>query len=324
MVITNNRISKIAFVGAGGNSGKPIVNALLKTGNFTVTALTRAGSKSTLPAASNKDALTAALRDQDVLVVTLSVEADKGTHARLNEAAAAAGVPWMLPNYWSPDASGTIDKTLAVDVPVFAAHAVLTEQIKSLGVTSYIGVQTGFWYEWCLAATPLFGFDFAQRKVTFFDDGATRMSVSTFDQVGRGVAALLSLPVQSEGSGASLENYRNTAVNIASFTISQKDMFESVLRVSGDKREDWKIEYESSAERFARGVKMLQGGDRMGFPLMLCSRNFYPVPGAGDREKHHGLINEAIGIKGDDLDEATARGIKWADVGGPLGGKKLE
>ena len=55
--------------------------------------------------------------------------------------------------------------------------------IEDLGKSSYIGVVSGFWYEWCLAVPTAFGIDFAKRTVTFFDEGETKISTSTMSQV---------------------------------------------------------------------------------------------------------------------------------------------
>jgi hypothetical protein len=44
-------------------------------------------------------------------------------------------------------------------------------------------VSTGFWYEWSLAIPAAFGVDFGSRTVTLFDEGETRVSVSTWPQV---------------------------------------------------------------------------------------------------------------------------------------------
>ncbi|KAH7105820.1 hypothetical protein BKA62DRAFT_668617 [Auriculariales sp. MPI-PUGE-AT-0066] len=315
----DNRISKVAIVGAGGNSGRGMAEALVATGKFSVTAITRVGSKSTLPDGvqavnvdyADKEALVSALRGQDVLVVTLAVTAPPGTHATLNEAAAAAGVPWILPNHWSADSTGTVDPGLLKDLQVVAQLPATREHIKSLGVSSFVDISTGFWYEWSLAIANGFGFDFASRKVTFYDDGETKMSISTWPQVGRAVAGLLSLPVKSEG-GACLEDYRNKEVYVNSFTISQKDIFQSILRVTGDNAEDWAVEYKPSAELFSKAAAAVASGDYSAFALMLYTRLFFPSPGVGNTEKNHGLINEAIGLKPDDIDEATKRAIQRA------------
>ena len=52
-----------------------------------------------------------------------------------------------------------------------------------LGKSSYIAVSTGFWYEWGLAMPAAFGIDFANRAVTFFDEGEAKISTSTLLQV---------------------------------------------------------------------------------------------------------------------------------------------
>lgn len=55
--------------------------------------------------------------------------------------------------------------------------------IEDLGKSSYISISTGFWYEWSLAMPAAFGIDFANRAVTFFDEGDTKICTSTWPQV---------------------------------------------------------------------------------------------------------------------------------------------
>ena len=55
--------------------------------------------------------------------------------------------------------------------------------IADLGKSSYIAVSTGFWYEWGLAVPAAFGIDFANRAVNFYDEGETKISMSTLPQV---------------------------------------------------------------------------------------------------------------------------------------------
>jgi len=260
---------------------------------------------------ANKESLIAALRGQDALIITLAPTAPPAIHSALVDAAAAAAVPWILPNEWGPDTTGTIDTGLSTDVPSFAHSPVRRAHIASLGVSSYVSISTGFWYELSLAIPIGFGFDFASRTATFYDDGKTQMSLSSMPQVGRAVTALLSLPVdKEEGKGTSISDFRNQQIYVASFTTSQAEIFESVLRVTGDKREDWKIEHVTSRERFEQGVKVLKQGERLGFVRMLYARTLFPVPGVANSEKTHGLSNEAIGLQKEDMDEATTRAIE--------------
>ena len=158
-----------------------MAEALVATGKHTVTALTRPDSTSPIPTGvksitidyADKESLVAALRGQDALIITIAVTTSSTVHSGLVEAAAAAGVPWILPNGWSIDSTGSIDLTLTQDVRSFELQPIQRAQIASLGVSSYISVSTGFWYEWSVSLAAGFGFDFASRTATFYDDGKT-------------------------------------------------------------------------------------------------------------------------------------------------------
>lgn len=80
------------------------MEALLKTGRHTVTAISRHNSQSTLPDGiiskpvdyEKPETLVDALRGQDALVITISGTASiQETEEKLVRAAAEAGVPWM-------------------------------------------------------------------------------------------------------------------------------------------------------------------------------------------------------------------------------------
>lgn len=188
--------------------------------------------------------------------------------------------------------------------------AALRKAIIELGKCNFISVSTGFWYEWSLAIPSAFGIDLINRTATFFDDGETKITTSTWPQVGRAVAALLSLPIRPEGSNqeACLENFMNKVVYIKSFTVSQKDMLESALRVTGTKESDWTISKEPATERWANGLKEMQEGSRIGFAKMLYTRVFYQ-DGAGNID-HKGTLNSLLDLPTEDIDEATKIAIE--------------
>lgn len=188
--------------------------------------------------------------------------------------------------------------------------AALRKAIIELGQCNFISVSTGFWYEWSLAIPSAFGIDLINHTATFFDDGETKITTSTWPQVGRAVAALLSLPIKPEGScqEACLENFMNQVVYIKSFTVSQKDMLESALRVTGTKESDWTISKEPATERWANGLKEMQEGSRIGFAKMLYTRVFYQ-DGAGNID-HKGTLNSLLDLPTEDIDEATKIAIE--------------
>lgn len=134
----------------------------------------------------------------------------------------------------------------------------------------------------------------------------------TLVQVGRAVAALLSLPIKAEDAHTPcLDNFRNQLVYVNSFTISQKDMLASVIRVTGSNESDWSMTKEPCQERYAAGVQELKEGNRLGLAKLMYTRIFYP-DGNGDLESSRGLSNSVLGLPEEDLDRATRAAIERA------------
>jgi hypothetical protein len=303
--------------------GKYITQELLQTGQHTVTALTRADSKNSLPSSvrtvtvdyDDESTLVAALQNQQFLIITLSVTAPKDTQSKLIQAAAKAGVPYVMPNCYGVDITDEklLKESLAGE-PVKQACA----EIEATGVSVWVALVCGFWYEFSLSTGPeWFGFDFKEKKVTFYDDGSTKINVSTWEQCGRAVAALLKfkeLPEDENDKSPTVSGWANKPLFISSFLASQRDMFESWKRITGDKDEDWTIEYEPTAERYQRGIERMQKGDRRGFAQALYARVFYPN-GGGDYESRRGLDNSVLGLPKEDLDERTKHAKEMFESG---------
>ncbi|GAP87912.2 putative isoflavone reductase family protein [Rosellinia necatrix] len=193
-----NYIKKVAIVGVSahlapednllkltpcqvnGSVGKHIVSALQRAGRHEITALTR-GSGAGAPAGvriasvsyEDKESLVAALQGQDALVITLSTRAAQGTQDKLLEAAAAAGVSFILPNEWGIEAA---QGGLGDDALLGPAARDARRRVEDLGRSAWIAVTTGFWFAHSLATADAYGFDLARRSVTFFDDGTARIN----------------------------------------------------------------------------------------------------------------------------------------------------
>lgn len=299
-----------------GNSGSHMVTELLKSGRHNITAISRVDSQSKLPNGikfkhidyDKHDTIVEAFRGQDVLIITLSIARPKDTAYKLIRAALEAGVPWILPNDWAPD---TADEDLVKDVPAFQEAPEIRKIIKEDSCSSYISVLTGFWYEWSLAIPAAFGIDLVKHEATLFDEGETKISISTWPQVGRAVAALLSLPIKAERSRKGLEDYRDQIVYVSSFTVSQKQMLESAFRVTGTKASDWNITEECAQKRHEDGKEALYKGDQTGFMRLMHSRVFYD-DGNGDFESRRGTLNGVLGLPKEDLDKATEAALERA------------
>jgi hypothetical protein len=258
----------------------------------------------------DQSTLVAALQGQDALIITLAVTA-LDQHAKLVEAAAAAGVPWILPNELGYD---TNDDQLNQEFLVGIGKKKDREHIEKLGKSSWIGIACGFWYEYSLSAGPWsYGFDLQNRAVTFFDEG-TKVSTSTWLQTGRAVANLLALkvlPDEANDSSPCLSRYRNKFVYVSSFTINQQDMFDSVLRVTKTTRGDWNISSQPVRQRYAEGKERFQNGDRTGYGMMLYARAFFP----DEAGQHPSNNNGDLGLPEEDLDECTKSAVQMAEDG---------
>ncbi|ORY64312.1 CipA protein [Pseudomassariella vexata] len=316
MSSSGNYINKVAIVGATGTVGKFIVEELLKAGNHEVTAITRVDGSSTMPAGvkvakvdyNNPSTLVDALQGQEALIITMSVRAPKDTQDKLVEAAAVANVPYVLPSDWCPDMT---NEEFGNDIFLGPAERATRKNIEDLGKSSWMAIISSFWYEFSLGGGPaMYGLDYKGRSMTFFDDGETKINTITFPQSGRAVANLLALPINSE-NGPSLSKYKNKFIYVSSFCVSQKDMFNSVLRVTGTKNEDWTINYEDSTKRFEDGKKEMRSGNPLGFRQVLYSRVFFK-DGLGNYEATKGLDNGALGLPEEDLDQFTIAAIQLA------------
>jgi hypothetical protein len=185
--------------------------------------------------------------------------------------------------------------------------------VKKNGVSSSVVLHCGFWYEWSLAlGEQWFGITIKDRKVTFFDDGKRTITVSTWDQCGRAVAGLLSLP--EAGPSPSLADFKNKSVPISSFRVSQRDMLDSLHRVLGTTDADWDIRYESTAKRVEDGAEELKNGDFRGFAKGLYGALFAPSRKFADYAAT-GTANDVLGLPKEDLDEATKRAVGMVESG---------
>ena len=323
--MSSSYIKNVALVGAGGQQGKWIAEELVKTGKHNITAITRADSSSTFPDGmksaivdyNDESTIVKALKGQDCLIITMSVMAPRDSQAKLIRAAAEAGVAWVMPNEWGSDYES---EDLAKDTVIGMGILAIRKMIEDLGKSNWVGVACGFWYEYSLGASKLcYGFDHRNKEVTFYDEGTTKINTSTWDVVGKAVASLLSLPIESS-SGPCLSDWKNKMVRTASFTVSQKDMFESVKRVTDTTDKDWTIKYEPVKKRWEEGVKDFDGGkgSRRGFGQMLYARVFYP-DGSGDFGARNGLDNEKLGLPKEDLDAASKVGVERGLTTDPFG-----
>ncbi|CAI7582971.1 unnamed protein product [Penicillium crustosum] len=318
-----NRIENVAIVGAGGSVGRHLIDQLLKNSKHIVTAITRPSSTNQMPesvqiarvdyTSDDDTALVEVLRGQQVLLITMNVMAPPDTMIKLIRAAAKAGVPYIEPNWYGHDAA---NNSLCDDSLLSPNRDRVIAEITRLGISSYLFLVCNFWYEFSLGGGPdRFGFDFINRSLTLYDGGDVFINTSTWPQTGRAIAKLLSLkelPEDEDDQSPTLSQFRNRSVYVSSFRLTQREMFESVKRVTKTRDADWTITQDSVVERFKEGQEGMKVHNWNLFTKMLYSRMFF-ANGDGDYESRRGLDNQLLGLPVEDLDEATAEGIRMAE-----------
>ena len=302
-----------------------IAEHLLTTGKHSVTAIARPSSTSKLSkgvqvvrvdySGDEDAALVDALRGHEVLIITISVAARNDTISKFVRAAAKAGMPYVLPNWFGHDAT---NDTLCNDNLLCHNRDSIGAEIESLVICSYLLLVCKFWYGFSLGGgLDRYGFDFKKRSFVLFDDDNVAINTSTWPQCGRAIANLLSLkelPDHETDGSPTLLQFRNGSIYMSSFRLSQHDMFESVKRVTGTTDPDWTITHESAEQRWADGQAALQQGNMKAFPKLLYSRMFFPN-GDGDYQSNPGLHNDLLGLTVEELDESTAIGVPMGENG---------
>lgn len=240
---------------------------------------------------------------------------------KLIAAAKDAGVKWIMPNEYGIDYERF--PKVGEDTRLGPPAVAIRQSIRAAGL-NFVSLACSFWYEYSLAGTSArYGFDFAKREVTFFDEGETKITTSTWVQCGRALAALLSLPVypmNEQDQQLTLSHFRNRSAFVGSFYVSQKDMFESVLRVTETKEADWKIDYEGAEARYKRGGELFAQGNMGGYAMMLYARSFYKGSPADIQAV---LDNEKLGLPKEDFDEATKVAAEMAKTASETTTEKL-
>lgn len=194
----------------------------------------------------------------------------------------------------------------------------MVREIETLADVFKLSSCSSFWYEFSLSVSPhAYGFDIHNKRATFFDDGKTRINTSTWAQCGRAVTSLFSLPIlpQDENDkGNYLDMWRNKECHVSSFLLSQQDMLDSILRVTGAEESEWTIEHQPAKERWQKGQELMQSGEDFlkGYMSSMYTRVFFK-DGSGDFS--HILDNEKLGLPKESLDDATKEAVRMVEKG---------
>ncbi|KAI5456056.1 putative oxidoreductase CipA-like protein [Mariannaea sp. PMI_226] len=231
---------KIAITGASGQVGKPTIDALLKHGVHTITALQRSGATSTFPAGvivkkgnlEDEDWLAEQLKGQDVLVLMPPIPQLIQLQEPAIRAAAKVGLPYIFPSEFGPDPyAGHIVEVN--ELLINKKH--VRDYIEKLGVSSWVSVAVGPWLDGGLAP-GLWGIDAKARKATLWKGAEAKINTASINHTGEAIAAALALPE------ADLAKYKNKAVYTPSLYVNQREILDAVQKATGTTDADWDIQ----------------------------------------------------------------------------------
>lgn len=178
-----------------GTLGPHIIRHLLLA-NFQVTALTSNldkttsewGGKVNITKADYTSIATIApsLRGHDALVSLINRD-EADVQIMIIDAAIEAGVPHIIPSSFGIDSRvPEIRANPALEAKIRAEDYVI--QRAAEGKISFTAIQTGMFFDWAIKAGVILD---ANGPTMLFDSGSTPFSVSSLDDIGRGVAGVL-------------------------------------------------------------------------------------------------------------------------------------
>ncbi|WEW58130.1 hypothetical protein PRK78_003597 [Emydomyces testavorans] len=295
-------IQNVAVVGANGTLGSFVLCALAASGKFNITVLKRksSSSKSEYPQSVQKtlisdnfpvDELVTVLKGKDAVIVTV-----KGSLAdlqkRLADAAAQAGVQHFIPaDFGSCDSQEPLVCEL---VPLFQRKADVRKHLQDLASRNpcffWTSIVCGHFFD--AGTLDFLHLDLQARRADILDDGKTRCSASTLEQIGRAVVKIL------EKSG--MEQIMNKVVYIQSFCVSPMQVLHAFERVTG---ETWAVNHiDSQAFIKEEKAKADANGDMASEELVWVLGTLY-----ANWENKDGFANKFLGLAEEDLDVTVAR-----------------
>jgi len=225
---------KIVQIGAGGNLGKPVLDALVASGKFEITVLARPSSTFTAPNASVKvvkvdfsdhQALVNALKGNNAVALTLGDLPNLEQNSKaVVDAAIEAGVKRVLPSEYGVDTVNPPGR----QEPVFGVKHKVDDYIvekASEGVIEYTSITTGAFFDWGLTNYQFLGFDIPSKKVNIYNGGNEPFNATTLGSIGDAVVSVFSNP----------EKFKNKHIRISDFYVSQNEILAILEAETGSK-----------------------------------------------------------------------------------------
>ncbi|KAH9206227.1 putative isoflavone reductase like protein P3 [Leptodontidium sp. 2 PMI_412] len=246
-------IKYVALAGATGNLGSKVLDALLKSGDFVVTALKRVGSETTVPAPvkvvevdyDSLDMLRLALEGQDAVICALGMGTDASVHNQLIDASIAANIKRFIPSEFAFDVKNSLARRLPIFENKLKVMEHLEEKIRKSRMTYTYIINSAF-LDWGLQHN--FILDLSQCNPTIFGSGDEPFSTTTMATAAKAVVGVLK----------HYEETSNRAVYIQDAVVSQNMLLAIVKKHTPGKA--WEPVHVDLAEMKAESDAAMQKG----------------------------------------------------------------
>lgn len=294
-------LQKIALIGATGDLGSHILDALVDAGSFEVTVLQRKSSQSK-PKHSSKirivsvaddypfDGMKQCLQGQDAVIVAFRLK-DLEQHYRIADAAVAAGVKRFIPaDFGSCDSSSQRAQEL---IPLFKKKSGMGDRLQELARShsnfTWTSIVCGHFFDWGLKEDFLH-FNLASCTADILDDGNMKSSQSTLERVAQVTARILQRPKETS----------NRVLFVQSFCVSQNEVLASLEKATTSK---WTVNRIDS-EKFIREHKQkAEAGDAQANEELVFALGAVD----GNWETRDEFAMSLLGLENENLDDVVKR-----------------
>ncbi|KAI9345985.1 hypothetical protein DFJ73DRAFT_790152 [Zopfochytrium polystomum] len=229
----SQQIKNVVVAGATGTAGSRVLQALVKSGIFNVTAVVRKPNNS-FPSVVNvkvvdfdsAEDLAAVFESQDA-VIDCTMSPDSSMPLRMIDAAVAAGVSRFIPSEFATDPKNLKGRA----VPIFAGkNAVIArlQELAAAGKITWTAIATGAFLDWSLR-TVFSKIDLKNKKAELLSGGKVVVAWTLLDHVAQAAVSVLLHP----------EETKNRPVYISTVQKSQKEMLELAQQALG--RGGWNV-----------------------------------------------------------------------------------
>ncbi|KAK3387847.1 hypothetical protein B0H63DRAFT_413117 [Podospora didyma] len=302
--MSSTPFKKIVLVGAGGDIGRVVLQALLSEPSFEVTILQRASSHSkladhlnvvTVPDSYPFDELKAAFQGQDA-VINCTTTFSVAVQYRIIDAAIAAGV-----RRYSPSEYGLNNARLEAQAlsEVFAEKGAVQAYLKQKaaeGKIEWMSIACGTWVDWSINH-DFMGINMKERRVQLIDGGETRHSVATQKNTARAIVVALTTKT---------EETKNRVVYIQDFTVSQKELLAELEKQTG---ETWNGDV-VDGKKLTEQMKAEAKEGKIEAKVALINIGLMSGDYGSFFEKEGEVLNGTLGLPKANLAEEVAAGLR--------------